>query len=474
MLSQLVSVKLVNVNDIVVDREKRQRRDIDTAELERSIKQIGLIQPIVISDELKLIVGERRLTAFKNLAAEGMAEFELIPAIMWGELSVLEQAIIELEENIKRKDLSWPDLVSAVATIHELYIDRDGSWTMYKTSEAISLSPTVISMYVKVFKNMDDERVRGATTIREAYNHILRTQQRRIGEAIEDLLEEPSGDEDGGGDIAIVSDGIDITLPIAPAEIGTINQLVKPIPAAAAPVRRRETVLCQSFLDWASAYTGPKFNFIHCDFPYGINMFSGPWSTRSTPITYSDSEDDYYILLETFCQQLDKFASISCHVMFWFSERHKAGTLDMFTRLAPSLKFHLFPLIWLKSDNVGIVADPRRQPRHIYETALLASRGDRNIVKVVGDAYSAPTDRRLGPSCKPEPMLRHFFNMLVDTSTRMLDPTCGTGSALRAAESLNAELVLGLDIEQESVDVARRELDNARKLAAGSRIYAGT
>jgi hypothetical protein len=48
---------------------------------------------------------------------------------------------------------------------------------------------------------------------------------------------------------------------------------------------------------------------------------------------------------------------------------------------------------------------------------------------------------------RPQPMLRHFFEMFVDEHTIMLDPTCGSGTALRAAEALKAKYVLGVEIK---------------------------
>jgi len=46
-------------------------------------------------------------------------------------------------------------------------------------------------------------------------------------------------------------------------------------------------------------------------------------------------------------------------------------------------------------------------------------------------------------------MLRHFMEMFVDENTTLLDPTCGSASALRAAESLGARHVLGLEKDEE-------------------------
>jgi DNA modification methylase len=61
-----------------------------------------------------------------------------------------------------------------------------------------------------------------------------------------------------------------------------------------------------------------------------------------------------------------------------------------------------------------------------------------------------------------EPMLRHFFRMFVDDSTSMLDPTCGSGTALRAANELDAAHVLGLEINPEFAE-------DAELLLAGTR-----
>ena len=118
----------------------------------------------------------------------------------------------------------------------------------------------------------------------------------------------------------------------------------------------------------------------------------------------------------------------------------------------------------MKSDGAGIIPDPQRGPRQVYETCFLGSRGDRKIVRAVANGYSAPTVRDRHMSEKPESVLRHFFSMLVDENTVMLDPTCGSGSALRAAESLGAKYCFGIEINEEFAGIARTALDRARKL----------
>jgi hypothetical protein len=95
---------------------------------------------------------------------------------------------------------------------------------------------------------------------------------------------------------------------------------------------------------------------------------------------------------------------------------------------------------------------------------MLLTRGDRKIVGPVALSYAAPTGTKEHLSMKPEPMLRHFFRMFVDEYTRMIDLTCGSATSLRAAESLGAEHVLGLELSEENWESACSELNKARKL----------
>ena len=138
----------------------------------------------------------------------------------------------------------------------------------------------------------------------------------------------------------------------------------------------------------------------------------------------------------------------------------------MFKFKCPSLEVQTHPLIWLHSDNSGITSNYKWRPRHIYDTALLMHRGDIPMAKLKADAYSAPSDRKIHPSTKPEPMLRFFFEMFVDDQTSILDPTCGSGSSIRAAESLGAKRVQGIEMNWEYCEAARLALKESRAKAS--------
>jgi len=443
--------KRVPLDQVVVDRDQRQRRTVETKGLVDSIGRHGVLNPIIVTKDLVLVAGERRLAASREL---GLPD---IPVRFIEDLSTREAQIIELEENLKRTDLPWRDEVAAVARIHSLYESDDPEWTQSKTADQIGINVGHLSEILRVARDLDNPKIALATGMKPAYNILARVDQRRMGDALSDILEA----------------GSSMFKSAVGAAAGAITKAVgggdgpepgDTPPEQPQPAPEPESILNVSFLDWAPAYTGQPFNFIHCDFPYGINAFAGPQSGKLSHHTYADDPDVYWALIRCLCQNLDRVMSHSAHMVFWFSMDHYERTLDLFAELRPELSFLTMPLIWHKTDNVGILSDPKRRPRHVYETALIASREDRLIVRAVGDAYGAPTDKTHHPSTKPEPVLRHFLSMFIDEHTRLLDPTCGSGSALRAAESLGAERVLGLEIDPEHCANARSALRNFRAM----------
>ena len=80
--------------------ERRREELGDIEGLANSIKQNGLIQPIVVDADLNLVAGERRITACRQL---GMEEIEVTQR---GELTEQQLRALELEENLWRKDLT--------------------------------------------------------------------------------------------------------------------------------------------------------------------------------------------------------------------------------------------------------------------------------------------------------------------------------------------------------------------------------
>lgn len=89
----------IGIYEIKVGTRRREQFG-DIAELAASIAKHGLIQPIVIDAKDNLVAGERRLRACREL------EWTEVSVRRLGDLTPIELREIELEENLRRKDLT--------------------------------------------------------------------------------------------------------------------------------------------------------------------------------------------------------------------------------------------------------------------------------------------------------------------------------------------------------------------------------
>ena len=120
---------------ILIDRQRLDLGDIQG--LADSIAQHGLIQPVVITQDKRLIAGGRRLAAHKLL---GRTE---IAVVFREDMSQDDLHILELEENIRRKEETWCERCLHIATIHRLKQKAgalEGStWTQRATAELLGV-----------------------------------------------------------------------------------------------------------------------------------------------------------------------------------------------------------------------------------------------------------------------------------------------------------------------------------------------
>ncbi len=462
-------------SDIVVP-DARQRSELQVDEdFVSSLRARGVLVPLLVRRDKTLVAGGRRR------AAAISAELASVPVrYVEDPVTPSELRLIELEENIRRAELPWRDECRAVSELHALWCNTREDWTAQKSQSVLGHD---MGRFLRVARELDNPRLAAATSLFSAFNICQRIDQRSADAMMEDityassaLVEGATAEETAGTDELgeFSEDGVP---PVPSAEIGEAVPGASPPPSpgarAASPPSRTtqslppEDIICTDFVKWASNYVGPRFNFIHCDFPYGKKVFGGQWGGKNdSGFQYDDSPDVYWELLVALCANLDRLMAPTAHLMFWLSSEIEMqhATIARFRELAPELIFQPRALVWLKSDNVGIVPDPKRGPRWITELALMASRGDRVLVQPLANAYNAPTARTLHPSAKPEPVLRHFFRMFVDSTSRVLDPTCGAGSSLRAAESLGAAHVLGIERDENYVLAARKALREFRTL----------
>lgn len=473
MLLANAPTELRAVTSIKVVRESRQRQTIDkdVDVLAEQMANAGQIQAIVIHSDGTLIAGERRLTAAKKLG------WSTIRCMVIEALSQTQAFLIELLENIARKQLPWQDEARAILNYHNMRASAVPEWTHQATAQDLGVAKSTISMNILVAKRLEDPEIAGCQTLTGAFN-LLRGRAERAqaaasnrGLQIAEVLPVISAPITGTKEertAAIANIFADTPLPeistampdgpdpFAILEAGEIAERSLELAAAAEQRPTDDLILTADFLEWSTSYTGPKFDVIHCDFPYGKN-FTGAKTRMSGQAhvapRYADDPDIMWTLLEAFLANQDNFCFPVAHCIFWFDMRFYQGIMDSFVA-ADWRPAQDYPLIWVKPGQ-GIPADPKRRPVHTYETAMLFSRGDRRLARLKADYYEARIDEKLHINQKPATMLQHFLSLVVDEHSAVLDPTCGSGTSLVAARALKAQRILGLELDPSNAEVAR-------------------
>lgn len=419
---------------IAPDRQRKELTGIP--ELAESIRSIGLIHPIVVTPDGTLVAGERRLRAHQEMGLTHiLVQFTT-------DLPREELEAIELEENVKRKALNWKEEVFAVARLHQLKMQTDPEWTNLATSKLLSISNTTMTHYLLVhsFMQAEEPLVLNADNYSTALNICSRKLQR--AEVAEDDAMDAAFSKAFESPVSV--NPISVKKNVSEPEL-QVEAKQKPIP-----------YILADFREWATQpWGGPKFNFIHCDFPYGINYDKHNGGATGLLGKYADTPELYLECLRGLKAIMSDRVAESAHLMFWLSARHEIVHQSRLALEEMGWKLNPVPLIWHRSDNSGILPDPQRGPRQIYEVCLFGSRGDRKIVQAVSNLFAHPKTKEVHASEKPRPMLQHFFRMFVDESTVMLDPTMGSGNSILAAEESSPKLVLGLEALEEVYENAK-------------------
>ena len=490
----------VLIDDILIDRTNRQRSNLtydSVIDLAYSIGKNQWISPILIDESTNhVIAGERRLTAVKALHSCINGDYSIfskpeeartklasicscqvtswqgwskIPSQLGKNLTEQELVVFEFIENAQRMDLKWQDRAKAIYTIHAHGLSTEKSWNNQRTGILVGLDHSNVAKCLKIWRFMIEAEaepdknsplkliISEANTMQSA----LQTIDRHISRRQDDVISLTS--------TAIapkIKNNKDISAKPGPRpdnERGN-TPLIKHLDESGffeeeeenlEPVSLGQQIIFnEDFNSWAENYEGEPFNFLHCDFPYGISFNKGAQgNTIASKVTgnYNDNSDVYWGLLNTLAKYQDKLISPSAHIMFWFSQNHYDETKQFFNINFKGCVIQPFLMIWHCSDASGILPDPQRYGRRTYETAMLITFGDRLISVPKSLSFSSPreTSTRIHRSQKPLAVLDHFLSMFVDESSKVLDPTAGSGTSLVISHNLGAK-VIGLEMQEET------------------------
>jgi len=431
--------------DLITIADNRQRREFnpdEIASLMDSIQSKGLFHPIVVrvdneNQSVTLIAGERRLRAIKDLWALG-GSFKYnnepvpegyIPAVTLGELSPLEIEEAELEENIRRVDLTWQERATANARLAKLRADQAAakgeepptvaaiSLEVRGSSEGINQDTT--RQEIIVAKHLSNPEVAAAKNVKEAFK-ILRRQ--------EDVKK-------------------NLRLAEHVGKTFSANQ---------------HKILLGRFEDHMLNMQVGIFDVILIDPPYGMGAddFGDSGGMITTVHKYDDSFENWLPSITSFARLSYIVAKQQAHLYCFVDIDNFGIAKDIFREAGWTV--HRTPIIWHKP-NGQRAPWPEHGPQRKYEVILYAMTGKRPTNKLAPDLITYPMDENLGHAAqKPVALYVDLLKRSVRPGDAILDAFCGSGTIFPAAHEVLCTAT-GIELDPNHYGIAVKRIEGLKK-----------
>ncbi len=398
-------MKTIPLSEIIVP-ENRQRREFKPQaieELSTSISDVGLLQPVVLRNDGKtLLAGERRLRAMTILHEHSTAfshdntsvPYQHIPFVLASELSEQQLFAAELEENIRRSDLTWQEKVRAVSDLHKL-----------RGKQAAQAG------LVQTFKDTASE-IRGETAegqqITEVSNAVI------LAEFLDDPFVSAAKDEKEAR--KILKEEMKSRERIKRAEEYDLTDI--------------EHQLVQgSCYDIGTEFDG-FFDVIVTDPPYGIDIHKKEMFDVHTH-DYDDSDEAFVEICEKLPAISHRITKADAHI-YVFCDIRRFNDLFVAFELGGWTVWPR-PLIWDKG-NTGSFGNIEYGFRACYDAILYARKGDRKITAGYRDVINITQPTNLPhPAGKPPILYSELLKRSCLPGDRVADLFCGSGPIFPAA-----------------------------------------
>ena len=144
----------MKVQSVAIDKiteGERYRRDLGNLdELAASIGEQGLIVPLIVDRDFKLLAGGRRLAACKKL---GLKE---VPVVVHPSKNELDARTVELIENVMRKDMHWTERALLEQRIFVLRKEQDPNWTLGDQAKEMDDVKSAVHRRIKLAEALID------------------------------------------------------------------------------------------------------------------------------------------------------------------------------------------------------------------------------------------------------------------------------------------------------------------------------
>lgn len=401
----------------------RQRREFDPQamqDLTDSIRENGLLQPIVVREHeegLALVAGERRMRAVRDLYELGDTlkfckqplPFGEIPYIDIGQLSEIEAEEAELTENIHREDLTWQERSAAEARLHALRQKQASAenrvHTIKDTAREINgandggRQDDNVRKKILLAQHLDKPEVAKAKTADEAFKVLKKLEDREKN--------------------------LELAATVGASFSAELHELYN-----------------TNCIDWMQSYSGPGFDVILTDPPYGMGADQfGDAAGKLANIDhqYNDSYENWQRLMQQWCPLSFKCAKPQAH-SYVFCDIDRFHELKALMEQAGWYVFRT-PMTVYKTDS-GRVPLPTMGPRRQSEWLLYAIKGKKEVTAIVGDVIPCQADANMTHGAqKPVALFQNLLQRSVRPGDTVLDTFGGTGTVIPAAHTLKCKAV---------------------------------
>ncbi len=433
-------MELIDLESVSVP-ENRIRTEFDESyidELHQSILQNGNIHvPVLADGSTDLVAGECRLRAIRKIAEAGKPYFaggQKIPpgkilVMRMHELPEKELRRVELEENLRRRDLSVQDRCRAIAEMHEFYVKEEGEfdastkegWTKTKTAEKMHRKKTnkrhvnEVSKALLIAEHLDDPVVAAAKNEKEALKAI-RDQEKWTKR----------------------------------------SELAKQFD----PLKSKHTLLLGNSYEVArDPGFENKFDVLICDPPYGREMHKHTfWDGEKHE--YDDSEEAFQLMLNELPDLSDFITKDQAHIYVFCDIRRWPDLVLAFE--VSKWKVWPKPLIWDKG-NTGSYGGIEFGFRMTYDAILYANKGEKPMTAGYTDQFhvTQPADTEHQAS-KPPELYEQLLRCSVYPGDQVADLYCGSGPIFVAAKKLDC-IATGIELSEKYHQIAIETLEEIEK-----------
>lgn len=450
-------MNLIPFSAIIIPPE-RQRQEFDPdamQELKASIEDLGLFHPPVLrktAEGWTLVAGERRLRAICEMRELGSNLFhngelisgDFIPYTDIGELSDLEIEEAELDENLKRKDLTWQEHAAATAKLHKLRAAQKViAFEKQATPGAVLKPQTVAETALEVSGRSDgayQDAVRKEIIVARHLANPAIAKAKSTEEAFKILKKQEEAEK---------------------------NVALANVVGATFNADSHQLLLANCLEVMTSIADGPeekKFDVICTDPPYGMGADSfGDAGGKMTGIEhrYDDSPEAWYKLMYDWAPLSFAVTKLQAHAYVFcdFDNFHVLKTLMQ------SAGWYVFrtPLICHKL-NSGRVPLPDQGPRRQYEIILYAIKGKKQTTHIYPDVISTSADENMSHGAqKPVALFQNLLQRSVRAGDRVLDTFAGSGTIFEAAHGFKC-YATGVEMNKEYYGMSLARIKRLKQL----------